>query len=150
MSQTMTKTVREVALENPAAARVFERLGIDYCCGGGKSLEEACQVAQLNVDEVVDSLEMAEQASRASQVDRNWGQEPLSELIAHIKGSHHKFTREEIERLRPLLDKVCSVHGKNHPELLKVRSIFQGLAQELTHHLMKEEMVLFLHIIRME
>ncbi len=150
MSQTMTKTVREVALENPAAARVFERLGIDYCCGGGKSLEEACQVAHLNIDEVVDSLEMAEQASRTSQVERNWGQEPLSELIAHIKGTHHKFTRVEIERLGPLFDKVCSVHGKNHPELLEVRSIFQGLAQELTHHLMKEEMVLFPHLIRME
>jgi regulator of cell morphogenesis and NO signaling len=79
MSQTMTKTLRDVALENPAAARVFERMGIDYCCGGGKSLEEACKVAHLNVDEVVDSLEMAEQASRALQVDRNWGQEPLSE-----------------------------------------------------------------------
>ncbi len=150
MSQTMTKTVREVALENPAAARVFERLGIDYCCGGAKSLEEACQVAHLNFDEVVDSLEMAEQASRSSQVERNWGQEPLSELIAHIRGTHHKFTRAEIERLGPLFDKVCSVHGKNYPELLDVRSIFQGLAQELTHHLMKEEMVLFPHLIRLE
>jgi regulator of cell morphogenesis and NO signaling len=146
----MTKTVREVALENPAAARVLERLGIDDCCGGRQTLEEACQAAQLNIDEVVDSLELAERELRASQVDRNWGQEPLSELIAHIQGTHHKFTRTEIERLGPLFDKVCSVHGKNHPELLEVRSIFQGLAQELTHHLMKEEMVLFPHVIRME
>jgi regulator of cell morphogenesis and NO signaling len=150
MSQTMTKTVREVALENPAAARVFEQLGIDYCCGGNKSLEQACQAARLNVDEVVDSLEMADHAARLSQVDRNWAHEPLSELIAHIQGSHHKFTRTEIERLGPLFDKVCSVHGKNHPELLALRSTFQGLAQELTNHLMKEERVLFPYLLRME
>lgn len=150
MTQTMTKTVREVALENPAAARVFERLGIDYCCGGGKSLEEACQAARLNVDEVLDSLDMAAEAARATQTERHWGQEPLSELIAHITETHHKFTRAEIERMLPLLDKVCSVHGKNHPELLEIHSIFRGLAKELTSHLMKEEAVLFPYVIRME
>lgn len=150
MSQTMTKTVREVALENPAAARVFERLGIDYCCGGGKSLEEACRTARLNVDEVLDSLDTAAEAARSAQTERHWGEEPLSELIAHINETHHKFTRAEIERLIPLLDKVCSAHGKNHPELLEIRSIFRGLAQELTSHLMKEEVVLFPYVIRME
>jgi len=150
MTHTMTKTVREVALENPAAARVFERLGIDYCCGGGKSLEEACQAARLNVDEVLDSLDMAVEAARAAQTERHWGQETLSELIAHIAETHHKFTRAEIERMLPLLDKVCSVHGKNHPELLEIHSLFRGLAQELTSHLMKEEAVLFPYVIRME
>jgi regulator of cell morphogenesis and NO signaling len=150
MNQTMTKTVREVALENPAAARVFERLGIDYCCGGAKSLEDACRAARVNVDEVLDSLDMAAEAARASQMERNWGEEPLSELIAHINDSHHKFIRAEIARVLPLLDKVCSAHGTNHPELLEIRSTFGGLAQELTSHLMKEEAVLFPYVIRME
>ena len=150
MSITAEKTVRELALENPAATRVFEKLGIDYCCGGNKSLEEACRTANLPMDEVLDSLEMAEQAARAVQKDRNWPTELLADLVAHINSTHHKYTRAEMARLGPLFDKVCSVHGKNHPELLQVRASFQGLGQELTMHMMKEEMVLFPYIVRME
>ena len=150
MSMTAEKTVRELALENPAATRVFEKLGIDYCCGGNKSLEEACRAANLSMDEVIDSLEMAEQSARAVQKDRNWQTEPLADLVAHIKNTHHKYTREEMARLGPLFDKVCSVHGKNHPELQQVRASFQGLVQELTTHMMKEERVLFPYIVRME
>ena len=71
-------------------------------------------------------------------------------MLAHIRSTHHVYTREEIARLIPLFDKVCSVHGANHPELLRLREIFGGLAQELTTHLMKEEMVLFPYILRME
>jgi regulator of cell morphogenesis and NO signaling len=71
-------------------------------------------------------------------------------LITHIKNNHHKFTREEMARLVPLLEKVCSVHGKNHPELQQVRASFQSLVQELTTHMMKEERVLFPYIVRME
>src|ERR1035441_7191774 len=76
--------------------------------------------------------------------------ESLGDLVSHITNTHHKYTREEIARLGPLFAKVCSVHGANHPELLRVRDIFTGLSQELTTHLMKEEMVLFPYIIRME
>jgi regulator of cell morphogenesis and NO signaling len=150
MSITAEKTVRELALENPAATRVFEKLGIDYCCGGNKSLEEACRTANLPMDQVLDSLEMAEESARAVQKDRNWPTELLADLVAHINSTHHKYTREEIARLGPLFDKVCSVHGKNHPELPQVRASFQGLAQELTVHMMKEETVLFPYIVRME
>ena len=150
MSVIVEKTVRELALENPAATRVFEKLGIDYCCGGNKSLEQACRAAKLPMEEVLDSLEVAEQSARAAQKDHNWRTEPLADLVAHINNAHHKYTREEIARLSPLFDKVCSVHGKNHPELLDVRASFRGLAQELSMHMMKEEMVLFPYIVRME
>jgi regulator of cell morphogenesis and NO signaling len=150
MSLTAEKTVRELALENPVASRVFEKLGIDYCCGGSQTLEQACRAANLKMDEVLDSLEMAEQAARAAQKDHDWQRESLTDLITHIQNTHHRYTREEIARLGPLFDKVCSVHGQNHPELLDMRSIFRGLAQELTTHMMKEEMVLFPYIERME
>lgn len=150
MTVSTAKTVRELALEFPEATRVFEKLGIDYCCGGGKSLEDACAASNLSVDQVLDSLEMAEQIARASQADRNWQTEPLAELVAHINSTHHKYTREEIARLNPLFDKVCSVHGKNHPELSQMRATFRGLGQELSMHMMKEEAVLFPYIVRME
>jgi regulator of cell morphogenesis and NO signaling len=150
MSLTAAKTVRELALESASATRIFERLGIDYCCGGNKSLEQACQVAKLSIDEVINSLEMADQAARAQQPVRDWQKEPLVELISYIQNTHHNYTREELACVTPLLNKVCSVHGKNHPELLQIRSSFQTLSAELTMHLMKEENVLFPYIVRME
>jgi regulator of cell morphogenesis and NO signaling len=150
MSVSTARTVRELAREIPEATRIFEKVGIDYCCGGGKSLEEACATANLSIDDVLDSLELAEQEAKTKQKDRNWQIEPLSELVAHINTTHHKYTREEIARLGPLFDKVVSVHGKNHPELAHVHAAFRGLAQELTMHMMKEEAVLFPYIVRME
>lgn len=140
------KTVRELVLENPAAARVFERLGIDYCCGGNKPLVEACSAANLQVNEVVAALKKAEPAN----AERDWREAPLSELAEYIVARHHAFTREETSRLEQLILKVAGVHGKNHPELLRVRSIFRELSQELTMHMMKEEQMLFPYIAEME
>ncbi|MGO8816306.1 MAG: iron-sulfur cluster repair di-iron protein [Terriglobia bacterium] len=150
MSAIAEKTVRELAVENPGATRVFERLGIDYCCGGNQTLKQACRERSLSLDEVRDSLQAAEHSAQAGREDRNWQTEPLGDLVSHITTTHHKYTRDEIARLGPLFAKVCSVHGANHPELLQLRDIFTGLSQELATHLMKEEMVLFPYIIRME
>jgi regulator of cell morphogenesis and NO signaling len=142
------KTVREFALEHPAATRIFERLGIDYCCGGDHTLEEACESANLAIEQVLRSLEAA--ASPVGDVDQDWAVEPLSVLIAHIQGAHHVYAREEIEQLPQLLEKVCSAHGTKHPELGEIRETFANLADELRMHMMKEEMVLFPHVLRME
>jgi regulator of cell morphogenesis and NO signaling len=150
MSVTTEKTVRELALEEPGAARVFERLGIDYCCGGKQTLEQACRAASIPVSKALDALKVGQRSTPVPSNDRHWQTEPLCDLLSHIKNTHHKYTREEIARLGPLFDKVCSVHGERHPELFELRATFQGLAQELTTHMMKEEMVLFPYIGRME
>ena len=150
MNVTTEKTIRELALEKPGATRVFERLGIDYCCGGRQTLEQACRTASIPVGEVLDALQAAPPSGQASPKDSDWQTAPLADLISHIKNTHHKYTREEIARLSPLFDKVCSVHGQHHPELLELRATFKGLAQELTTHMMKEEMVLFPYMERME
>ena len=141
---TIEKTLRDLVVERPAAARVFERLGLDYCCGGGATLREACQAANLEPAEVLAFLESMPAAAH------DWSREPLADLAAHIQSTHHRFVREEIARLQPLFDKVCRVHGANHPELEDLQSTFAGLAAELTTHLMKEEMVLFPYVTRME
>ena len=148
MNVDLSKTVRELAVENPAATRVFEKFGIDYCCGGGKSLREACQTANIAPDKLLDLLRSADQKSTNGSKD--WNCESLADLIDHIVDTHHAYTREELNRLEPLLDKVCSVHGQRHPELLRIQQLFGGLSQELTMHMMKEEQVLFPYINRME
>lgn len=141
-------TVRELALAVPNATRIFEKLGIDYCCGGTRSLADACRVANLQVDQVLENLESA--SLPIATEEPNWQRGTLAELVEHIKKTHHNYTREEIARLQPLLDKVCKAHGENHPELLAIRKIVAGLAAELTSHLMKEEMVLFPYVVRVE
>ena len=153
MSIDVQQTVREVALNTPAATRVFEKLGIDYCCGGNKPLAQACGEAHLAIDQVIASIESAARSAQVREdtpFAEDWSKAPLSDLIAHINNTHHKYTRDEIARLGPLLDKVCNVHGPSHPELLEIRHDFQALTQELTVHMMKEERVLFPFIERME
>ena len=100
-------TVREVALNIPAATRVFEKLGIDYCCGGGKSLEQACGAANLQIQDVVELLRSAQVSAEARQVPAtgDWTTVTLADLIHHIKDTHHAYTRNEISRLGGLFEK---------------------------------------------
>ena len=81
---------------------------------------------------------------------RDWQTEPLADLVAHIRDTHHAYTRDALARITQLLDKVCSVHGANHPELRGIQTTFAALRQELSMHMMKEEMMLFPYIVRME
>jgi regulator of cell morphogenesis and NO signaling len=149
MNVSGERTVRELALELPNATRVFESMGIDYCCGGAKSLREACAKAKLPVQDALAKLQQAAEDD-SGPVRDDWSAAPMSDLIHHIVDKHHRFTREEIARLQPLFEKVCSVHGKNHPELFDMQQTFRGLAEELNLHMMKEERILFPYIIRME
>jgi len=149
MSIEATQTVGELAAGVPGATREFEKLGIDYCCGGGRSLGEACAQANISLDEALSRLQKGLVASGPQQ-QRNWNTEPLAELIAHINSTHHVFVREESPRIEKLAAKVVSVHGTNHPELLQVQEAFADLANELSVHLMKEEQILFPYVTMME
>lgn len=143
------KTVREIVIENPSATKVFEQLGIDYCCAGDRSLEQACRMANLDIDRVLDALGKSQRLPE-KQTGRDWQKETLTTLIAHIEDSHHTYTRDGLARLGVLFEKVCAAHGMKHPELLRIHEVFEDLYQELIGHMMKEEMVLFPHIRQME
>src|SRR5712691_4546036 len=137
MNSIATKTVRDLAVEIPGATRVFENLGIDYCCGGKRSLADACAAAGVTAESVMNSLEHAN-GSHAQFEEPNFLIATLAELIDHIVEKHHVFTKTEIARLRALIDKVCSVHGQNHPELSELRLLFEDLGTQLEPHMMKE------------
>ncbi len=149
MTLTATKTVGEIAAEIPGATREFEKLGIDYCCGGSRTLGEACAEAKVSVNDALARIEKSLLATHTADCT-DWPNRPLSDLIGHITSTHHVFVREESPRIEALAAKVVGVHGKNHPELLQVQAIFSSLAEELRVHLMKEEQVLFPHVLRME
>ncbi len=143
------QTVREIAMENPAAVRVFESFGIDYCCGGRKSLQEACAAGGVPVERVLQSLSREAQTSRP-QAAENWQDAPLSELTAHIVEKHHAFVKRETPRLQALLEKVRAAHGASRPELARIAESFHAMAYELRTHMFKEEQILFPYVQRLE
>jgi regulator of cell morphogenesis and NO signaling len=144
-----TDTVGALAVAIPGATRVFEALGIDYCCGGNRSLNEVCRVSNLAIENVIGSLTQAETAV-ANQQTQDWQKTSLTALFTYIVDYHHAFTRKELERLEALINKVCSVHGQNHTELLKLQTIFQAVTKDLLPHMLKEEQVLFPYIEKLE
>jgi regulator of cell morphogenesis and NO signaling len=149
MTTTTEKTVREIAIENPATIRVFETLGIDYCCGGKRSLSDACLQANVPMAQVVELLATAGRDTGEDNAN-SWNDAPLHVLTAHIVTKHHAFVRQETPRIESLLQKVISRHGDRHPEVRRIQELFLAMAQELSTHMMKEEQILFPYIDRME
>jgi len=137
-----TKTIREIALAAPATTRVFEEYKIDYCCGGKRLLEEACQKQGLDPKPIVDKLNavLADKTSDPSNPPERKG---ASELIDYILAKHHVFTAQELERLEPLMNKVVARHGEVHPELKVLQMIFIAMCRDLKLHMRKEESILF-------
>jgi regulator of cell morphogenesis and NO signaling len=132
-------TVAELVVARPGSARVFERLGLDYCCGGKRSLAEACRERGLDVDAVAAELERAEPAAGACEIAGLSN----AELCEHVVSTHHDRLREELPRLSTLLDKVVRAHGEDDPRLVFVRAAFSDLRAELEEHIGEEERVLF-------
>jgi regulator of cell morphogenesis and NO signaling len=147
---TAATTLGEIAARIPEATRIFEDFGIDYCCGGKKSLEDACASSKISAPDVLQLIQGSQHAKPEMGQMQDWARESLASLIAHIKGTHHKYTRAEIARITPMLRKLLSVHGTNHPELRRINSEFEALASELLDHMIDEEIVLFPYITRME
>jgi regulator of cell morphogenesis and NO signaling len=134
-------TVSDLVVERPSRSRVFEELGIDYCCGGGVPLEEACAGVGLDPGEVIAELERRETGQTADEAGlTGMG---LDELVDHIVEIHHAYLKGELPRLSFLVDKVANVHGGAHPELLELRGVFERLRTELDEHTTKEERMLF-------
>ena len=143
-----TQTVRDIALTQPTAIRVFEQFGIDYCCGGRKPLAEACAAAHLEVSLVIEALKAAEK--KTGDDAENWTSESLESISAHIIDRHHAYVRRELPRLAQLAERVVNRHGSTHAEVLLIAGALMRLDDELTQHLAKEETILFPYIVALE
>jgi regulator of cell morphogenesis and NO signaling len=141
-------TVRDIALHQPTAIRVFEHLGIDYCCGGNQTLDSACAAVHLDTHAVLLALEFA--AGRPTLPQPDWARASLELLCAHIVVKHHAFTRRELPRLVELAANVLARHGATHPELAAIHASLSQLEHHINSHLAKEESVLFPYIVSLE
>ena len=143
-----TQTVREIAQAQPSSISVFEQFGIEYCCGGGKPLGEACAAKDLDVQIVIAALDVASRYDHGPIKD--WTKESLAALTEHIVRTHHAYCKEELPLLSGLAAKVVNRHGGTNPELLVIQSKLAQLADELTDHLAEEEVVVFPMILKLE
>lgn len=142
------ETVAELVRQRPERSRIFEELGIDFCCHGHVPLDQACVQNGLDLVDVCRRLKEAEAA--VSSTERDWTTATLTELTEHIVDVHHTYLRRELPRLAGLIDRVLEAHGENHPELRQLREVFASLQCELLSHMMKEEQVLFPMIRQLE
>jgi regulator of cell morphogenesis and NO signaling len=135
---TTTTTLAEIVNRYPDLARELERRSLDYCCGGRRTLAEACQAKGLDPDLTADELAAATSASPAA-----WAGLGPAELVDHLEATHHAYLHDELPRLSALVHKVAGVHGDRHPELVEIEHTYDALRAELEPHLMREERVLF-------
>jgi regulator of cell morphogenesis and NO signaling len=138
--------VADLATQYPATIRVFQRHGIDFCCGGKRPLGEVCAEKKLSFADLKDDLESALSAAPVP-VRRETS---LEGLVGHIVERYHRPLDEELPRLDQMMQKVLRVHGERHPELAQVAVAFGEIRDDLGPHMMKEERVLFPYIVRLE
>ncbi|WP_116114699.1 iron-sulfur cluster repair di-iron protein [Austwickia chelonae] len=137
-----TATLGTLVTDDPRRSRVLEEQGLDYCCNGGRSLEEACAAAELDPVQIAALLDLPDPEPAPA-----WQSFGIAELAQHILLVHHQYLWDEMPRLGELVDKVVRVHGENHPELAQVGADYAALVADLSSHLTKEERILFPAII---
>jgi regulator of cell morphogenesis and NO signaling len=138
---TIETSVGDLVAQRKGRSRVFERLGIDYCCGGKRPLSEACASKGLDAGAVLATLLATEEGGTSDQ--RSWASASLTELADHIEQTHHAFLKRELPRLATLVHKVAAVHGDRHPWMHEFEAEYGRFAAELQTHMDKEEQTLF-------
>ncbi|MBE0571385.1 MAG: iron-sulfur cluster repair di-iron protein [Ignavibacteriaceae bacterium] len=146
VKELVSKTLAELVTDNIRSAIVFEEFGLDFCCRGNRSLSDACKEKNIEVEKVAAQLnELSEKTNGNLQAD-DWS---LDFLVDYIMNNHHQYVRKMIPIITLHADKVASVHGKNHPETIKIADLFLAVREELEMHMMKEERILFPQIKQM-
>lgn len=153
MKITEQHIVGDLVVENYKAAEVFKKYGIDFCCGGQQSIQQACSKENLPpesanniVKELTDVLQKESQKEEGVSYDQ-WS---LDTLADHIEKVHHSYVEAKIPMLVSYLEKIAAVHGNHHPELFEINDIFKKSAGQLAMHMKKEEIILFPFIRKME
>jgi len=148
MAGLPTRRLGDLVTEAPHRAAVFDRLGLDFCCHGQRTLAEACDQAGVPLDSALDALRAAPEATPAPAGAGRPGSEPATvaeaaALADDIVARHHRYLREALPALVGLAEKVTGVHGQRHPELAEVGRLVVALRDDLLPHLDKEERILF-------
>jgi len=144
------RTVGELVAERPGRSRIFQGHQIDFCCQGGRTLQEVCKRKGLSLEVILEQMEAEEKSSGASGVEeKNPALLPPDALVEYIIHTHHDFLREELPRLYAMSSRVAQVHGHHTPSVIQVFQVFDSLTREVDEHITKEEEVLFPAIVKL-
>jgi regulator of cell morphogenesis and NO signaling len=138
-----TMTVGEMVAADFRTAAIFERFGIDFCCGGRRDLKDACRTAAADPVDVVCAIEAL---APSADNDVDVAQWSLDRLIDHIVSTHHGYVRSSMPIIQRYLARLTEAHGAPHAELTRVAKCFDTLARDLGQHMIKEEQVLFPYV----
>ena len=132
----------DIVVKFPMATQVFKRYKIDFCCGGDRPIGEVIEEKQLKEENILKKMHDLYASTNSSQ-DTDWMVADYQELIDYVLTKHHAYLNQVLPEISGFVTKVNRVHGKNHPELTEVFSIFHELKAELEHHLIQEEENIF-------
>ncbi len=141
IKESTPSTIAEFVANDFRTAEVFKRFGLDFCCGGKKSLENACKEKGIDYEELSTALSEVDLTRDQHQLQFN--EMELGDLIDHIQNTHHHYVRSNIPLIQEFMDKVVRVHGEANPELLEISKHWAQLSRELQLHMHKEENILF-------
>ncbi|MEZ5042145.1 MAG: iron-sulfur cluster repair di-iron protein [Saprospiraceae bacterium] len=143
-SSELPATVGELVAADYRKAEVFRKYGIDYCCGGKRSVEDACRKKGIDADTV--KKELADIGEKGDTIHQDYNRWEPDFLANYIVATHHRYVTESLPMLYELSTKVARVHGDSHPETVDIARHFDAVAQELQMHMPKEERILFPYI----
>jgi len=146
VEKLVEKTLAEIVTDNIRSAIVFEEYGLDFCCKGNRGLKDSCADKNIDVQKIVNELINLSHNGNGKENPTDW---QLDFLVDYIINNHHQYVRRMIPVISLHADKVASVHGKNHPETLRIADLFLAVREELEMHMMKEERILFPQIKQM-
>lgn len=135
-----TNFIGNIVAEDFRTAAIFKRHGIDFCCKGGRTIEEACSTKKMDPEKIYEELEILPKNEAATIDFNSW---PLDLLADYIEKTHHRYVEEKTQILQAFLEKLCKVHGERHPELFEINALFNESAHDLAAHMKKEELILF-------
>ena len=138
------ETIGEIAVKDLRKVAVFKKYGIDFCCGGKKTVAEICKEKNLDTTQVQAELRQIESENKVSNISYNdW---ELDFLVDYIINTHHNYVRKYLPELMAYATKVAQVHGPQHPELIPIQKLVEEINEELTEHMELEEKMLFSHV----
>jgi regulator of cell morphogenesis and NO signaling len=147
MKTNKDQIIGELVADDYRTASVFKKYGIDFCCQGNRTIDDACEQKHLDTNDVLNELNNVNQHRGETASDyKSW---PIDLLADYIEKRHHRYVEEKTLEIKPYLEKICKVHGARHPELFEIQKQFNASAGELAAHMKKEEFILFPFVRKM-
>jgi regulator of cell morphogenesis and NO signaling len=146
MQVSKESIIGDIVTANYKYAQVFKNVGIDFCCNGNRTIEQACEKKGIEATDILQQLQKLDVVNNSITDYNSW---PLDLLADYVVKKHHRYVEQKTLEIKPYLNKIVKVHGAQHPELAEVEALFNASAGELAQHMKKEELVLFPYVAKL-